>query len=124
MRNDPFLCFVIYMVIQERRMFLCMVVTCPRILKKHEFSPSCLERFVLILTFMILDLAIKSQKKQQHESPRSMNLNFLTFSQWRALFVETTLVLIQGIILLENSLSVLDEIYAERYSFMRISLFQ
>jgi len=110
------------MVIPERRMFLCMVVICQRIQRKHEFSLSYLVKFVHTLTFMIRDSAIKSQKKPQPELQRLMNSSLQTSSQWKALFVATTSDQMQEIILLENNLNVSDEIYAELYSYMKTLL--
>lgn len=96
-----------------------MVVICQRIQRKLEFSLSYLVKFVHTLTFMILDSAIKSQKKPQPELQRLMNSSLQTSSQWKALFVETTSDQMQEIILLENNLNVWDEIYAEPYSYMK-----
>lgn len=67
MKNDQYHFSVIYMDIRERKIYLCMDVTCRKILKKREFSHFYLESFALSLTLMIQDLEIKNLKKQPQE---------------------------------------------------------
>ena len=67
MKNDQYHFSVIYMDILERKTYLCMDVTCRKILKKQEFSPFYLESFAPSLTLMIQDLEIKNLKKQLQE---------------------------------------------------------
>ena len=111
--KDPFHCFVIYMAIQERRMFLCMAVTTLKLLRKLEFSHLSLESFAHILISTTQGLVCRSLKKQQLELQLSMNWSFQIFSQWKAHFVEMTLVQMLECILLENTWSKLEEIYAD-----------